>query len=244
MDRSVYERMNEQESAHWWFAARRQIINKTICRLVNLPRDADILEAGCGTGGNLSMLKDLGRLDAFEYDNIARELAQEKAGMDVPFGELPNIIPHGDKKYDLIGLFDVLEHIEDDRSTLKNLGKRLKDGGKIVVTVPALPCLWSRHDERHHHYRRYTRGSLEKAAKDAGLELKYSFYANYLLLPVAIVLRALKSLMRSESPDDQMPSGLLNRVLYRVFAFERHLIGRMKMPAGLSVCAVLAKPID
>ena len=242
MDRSVYERMNEQEAAHWWFSARREIIRTTISRLVRLPESADILEAGCGTGGNLAMLQNMGQLDAFEYDDIAREIAAEKAGMEIPFGELPSKIPHEDKKYDLIGLFDVLEHIEDDRTTLSSLGERLKDGGKILITVPALPWLWSRHDERHHHYRRYTRKSLEKTVQDAGLELKHSFYANYFLLPVAMGLRALKALLRSESPDDQMPSNWLNRVLYRIFAAEQHLIGRISMPVGLSVCAVVSKP--
>jgi SAM-dependent methyltransferase len=234
--------MNEQEAAHWWFSARREIIQKAIRRLVKLPNNADILEAGCGTGGNLQMLQDMGQLDAFEYDEIAREIAGEKAGMDIPFGELPAKIPHGDKKYDLIGLFDVLEHIEDDCSTLSSLGNRLKDDGKILVTVPAMPWLWSRHDEHHHHYRRYTRKSLEKAVQDSGLELKHCFYANYFLLPVAMGLRAFKALIRSESPDDLMPSNWLNRALYRVFAAEQHLIGRINMPVGLSVCAVVAKP--
>lgn len=188
------------------------------------------------------MLQDLGHLDAFEYDEIARHIAEQKADMEIPFGELPTNIPHGGKKYDLIGLFDVLEHIEDDHSTLLNLSDRLKDKGKILVSVPALPWLWSRHDVNHHHFRRYTRGSLKQVAEGAGLKLTYSFYANYFLLPVAIGLRAVKALTRSGSPDDHMPPTWLNRKLYRVFAAERHLIGRIRMPVGLSVFAVLEKP--
>jgi len=242
MDRSVYDRMNEQEATHWWFTARRQIIRKTIKELVNLPDNAKILEAGCGTGGNLTMLQELGELDAFEYDQGARQIAQAKADMSIPAGELPSKLPHGATKYDLIGLFDVLEHIEDDCATLSSLGQRLTEGGKIFVTVPALPWLWSRHDERHHHYRRYTRASLQKTVGDAGLRLKHSFYANYLLLPVAIGLRAAKALFKSDAPDDIQPPHWLNRALYRVFSAETHLIGRIAMPVGLSVFAVLEKP--
>ncbi|MEE9388225.1 MAG: class I SAM-dependent methyltransferase [Paracoccaceae bacterium] len=234
--------MNEQESSHWWFRARRDIIRKTIQKLVRLPESANILEAGCGTGGNLLMLRELGELDAFEYDSSARHIAEEKSGMAIPAGELPDKLPHGAKKYDLIGLFDVLEHIENDRATLSKLGDRLADGGKIFVTVPALPWLWSQHDEHHHHYRRYTRASLQKTADEAGLRLQHSFYANFFLLPVAIGLRAMKKLLKSAAPDDTLPPSWLNRVLYRVFSTEQHFVGRIGMPVGLSVFAVLEKP--
>lgn len=242
MDRLVYERMNAQEAVHWWFAGRRDIIRKTIERLVALPENARILEAGCGTGGNLEMLQRLGDLDAFEFDAAAREIAEQKSALEIPFGALPHDIPKPETHYDLIALFDVLEHIEDDEATLKSLGARLSGDGRLFVTVPALPWLWSSHDVRHHHFRRYTRASLRNVAERAGLEVESSFYFNGLLLPVAIAMRWLKALMRSDAPDDTVPAGWLNRVLYRVFSAERHLIGRLRLPIGLSVCAILKDP--
>lgn len=246
MDRLVYERMNEQEAVHWWFTARRKIIGATIERLIKPSPEADILEAGCGTGGNLEMLMGYGTLDAFEFDSVAREIAAEKSQLEVPFGTLPDDIPFGSKTYDLIGLFDVLEHIEDDEATLAQLGKRLKSDGKILVTVPAFPWLWSQHDERHHHFRRYTRKSLKTVAENNGLKVEECFYFNSLLLPVAIGLRALKAITRSDAPDDTMPSPWLNKLLYTVFSWERNFIGRIHLPLGLSVCAVLkqAQPED
>lgn len=239
MDRLVYERMNAQEAVHWWFAGRRDIIRQTIKRLIALPEEARILEAGCGTGGNLEMLKSLGDLDAFEYDAAAREIAEQKSDLSIPFGALPNDIPNAGKQYDLIALFDVLEHIEDDEATLESLGARLSDDGRIFVTVPALPWLWSSHDVRHHHFRRYTRRSLRDVADRAGLDVESTFYFNGLLLPVAIGLRWLKALTKSDTPDDTVPAAWLNRLLYRVFSAERHLIGRVPLPVGLSVCAIL-----
>lgn len=241
MDRLVYERMDEQEAAHWWFAARREMIRTTIARLIELPVQADILEAGCGTGGNLAMLMELGALDAFEFDAQARAIAAQKAKIDVPFGALPDDIPFAPKRYDLIGLFDVLEHIEDDHATLARLGERLKDEGRLLVTVPALPWLWSKHDERHHHFRRYTKRSLSRTAAEAGLVAERCFYFNSFLLPVAVGMRAVKAVLRSDSPDDTMPSTGLNRALYAVFASERHLVGRIGLPIGLSVCAILRR---
>ena len=239
MDRLVFERMNEQEATHWWFSGRREIIRKTIERLIPLPDNARILEAGCGTGGNLEMLTSMGDLDAFEFDAQAREIAEEKSSLSIPFGALPHDIPRPERRYDMIALFDVLEHIEDDTATLSGLSTRLSDGGRIFVTVPAFPWLWSSHDERHHHFRRYTRASLKEVAARAGLEVADSFYFNSLLLPLAVGVRSMKALKGSDVPDDRMPSDWVNRLLYKVFSSEKHLVGRFRAPFGLSVCAIL-----
>jgi len=241
MERCVYERMNELEARHWWFSARREIIASLIQPLLKENPDAAILEAGCGSGGNLSMLRHFGKVDAFEFDSVALQAAEEKSGLDIRFGALPDDVPFEDNRYDLIGLFDVLEHIEADESSLAILAERLSERGKILVTVPAFPFLWSKHDETHHHFRRYTRASLAEVAEKAGLKVSHSSYFNTFLFPFAVASRALKKLMGSETPDDQLPPAWINGVLTRVFGVERHLLGRMHLPFGLSLAAVLEK---
>lgn len=241
MERTVYDRMNELEQSHWWFVGRRRIIAALIVRFLPKGGKANILEAGCGSGGNLAMLGSLGTVDAFEYDADARQHATEKSGLDVRFGALPDDLPFADRRYDLIGLFDVLEHVEADTASLAALAARLSDKGVILVTVPAFPFLWSRHDERHHHFRRYTRKTLAEVAAKAGLKVRYSSYFNFFLFPAAVATRALKRLTGSETPDDSMPSGWVNGVLTRVFGAERHLVGRLRLPFGLSLAAVLER---
>lgn len=241
MDRSVYDRMNELESRHWWFAARRAIIASFLEKLVADKPDAAILEAGCGSGGNLSMLSRFGKVDAFEFDEDARRAAADKSGLDIQYGALPGEISFGDRSYDIIGLFDVLEHVEADEASLAALAGRLGERGKILITVPAFPFLWSKHDERHHHYRRYTRASLAAAAERAGLKVSYSSYFNTFLFPVAVMARAVKKLTSSEEPDDRLPTAWANAVLTRIFGFERHLLGHVRLPFGLSLAAVLEK---
>lgn len=239
MDSAVYDRMNDLEAQHWWFVARRQIIAALIGRTLD-KRPARILEAGCGSGGNLQMLRSFGEVDAFEYHDPAREAAVRKTGMTIPFGALPDTLPFDDA-YDLIGLFDVLEHIEDDVNSLITLRGRLAPGGKILVTVPALPALWSGHDVRHHHFRRYTKASLTKAAQQAGLKVTYVSYFNFFLFPLTVAARAIKRLTGSQVPDDQMPAAWLNALLVRIFGGERHLLGRVRLPIGLSLAVVLEK---
>ncbi len=239
MDSAVYDRMNDLESRHWWFVARRKIIATLIGHTLD-KRPVRILEAGCGSGGNLQMLRAFGEVDAFEYHEPAREAAARKTGMTIPFGALPHALPF-DGTYDLIGLFDVLEHIEDDIGSLVALGQRLAPGGKILVTVPALPSLWSGHDVRHHHFRRYTSASLAEAARQAGLKVRYSSYFNFFLFPLAVAARAVKRLSGSDVPDDRMPAEWLNGLLARIFGVERHLMGRVRLPIGLSLAVVLEK---
>ena len=239
MDRAVFDRMDAQEEVHWWFKARRSIIRAVIERLVDLPDAPRILEAGCGTGGNLEMLGDFGAVRAFELDAAARDAAAAKSGLAVAEGALPGPIPFAAERFDVIGLFDVLEHVKEDEAALAALATRLTPAGRIVMTVPAFPWLWSAHDERHHHFRRYTGAHLAEVAAKAGLEVEHSFYFNTALFPVAVAMRALKRLTGSTSADDTLPSPLVNSAMHAVFASERHLVGRVAMPLGLSLGAVL-----
>src|SRR5712692_9471357 len=111
MDPSLYPRMAEVEDQHWWFAGRRAIVRKLLTRL-ELPPDAKVLEAGCGTGGNLPMLARFGHVSGFESDAAALQFARCRGCAEVRHGRLPELVPFGAGAFALDVLPDVLEPLE------------------------------------------------------------------------------------------------------------------------------------
>jgi SAM-dependent methyltransferase len=241
MDPNAYLEMADTESRHWWFVGRRVLLSSIIHRLT-LPPNARILEIGSGTGGNLEMLSAFGRVSALEMDATARSIANKKTfdRFDIRGGFCPTDIPFSDEKFDLICLFDVLEHIEEDFSTLVALRTLIADGGNILVTVPAYQWLWSRHDEFLHHKRRYSAQELRRKITTAGLRIDKISYFNTLLFPLAVVARFKDRLLRTASASGSaIPADPLNSLLYKIFSAERHLLGKASLPFGVSLLAVL-----
>lgn len=241
MDAAAYRSLEALQDRHWWFLGRRKVITQLIRRFVSLPRSPHILEAGCGYGGNLAMLRQFGNVDAFEFDDGARQYASSLADRPVAYGHLPDNPGFTDSRFDLVAMLDVLEHIEDDVGALRALQMRLAEGGAILLTVPAFPWLWSQHDEIHHHKRRYTKASLTAALRMAGLEPWKIGYFNTLLFPLAIVQRIALGLLCGRGGIDDIPQKTLNALFGKVFGFESHLVGRGVLPFGLSLFAV-ARP--
>lgn len=241
MERHIYDRMAEIDGAHWWFQGRRAIVATLIDRQVKRGRPLRILEVGCGTGSNLEMLKRYGTVDAIEPDEPARALATSRSGIAVKGGLLPDGVELEDGAYDLIVLLDVLEHIPDDHGTLTALRAKLAPGGRLLVTVPATPWLWSAHDAAHHHHRRYTGKSLTRVFEGAGFQIRYRSHFNTLLFPLIVAARAAGKLLNRHGGDDAMPPAAVNNLLKMLFASERHLVGRASLPFGVSL-ALVAEP--
>jgi SAM-dependent methyltransferase len=237
MERVVYQQMAELDDRHWWYRARRRILAELIRREAQLPPGARILEIGCGTGHNLSMLGSFGHVDGLELDDEAAALSEKRLGRKVMRSPLPALdeVP-GD--YDLIGAFDVIEHIDDDNAALAAIATKLKSGGKFIMTVPAHPWMWTAHDVANHHKRRYSKRALRRLVEGSPMRLDAIGYFNSLLFPLAVAERAASKLRGKDSGDVSLPPAPLNRSLEAVFAAERYLVGRLPLPPGLSLFVV------
>ena len=242
MDAQVYLRMAELDKRHWWFVARRRILRSLIERKVRPPKEARILEIGCGTGHNLGMLSEFGALEATELDAGARELASSRLGRAVAEAALPDLSMFPASSFDLIALLDVLEHVENDATALAAIRSRLKVGGKLLVTVPANRWMWSAHDAAHHHHRRYTKRQLRDAATNAGLRIDLLSHFNTLLFPPIAVARLAGKLLGRDRADDSIPPGPVNGILRGIFELEAPLVGRVPLPFWVSLVAILSRP--
>jgi SAM-dependent methyltransferase len=240
VEREVFDRMAEQDQVHWWYVARRKILADLIAREAKLPEDARILEVGCGTGHNFAMLERFGRLDALEVDDEARALATRRLGRPVGDAPLPDLPGVPDGAYDLVALLDVLEHVDDRADSLRSIARKLKPTGRILVTVPAYQWLWSAHDLAHHHKLRYSKKGLRRDAEAAGLKVGKIGYFNSLLFPLAAAVRLAGKAVGKSSSDDRVPARPLNALFQAIFALERHAIGRLSFPAGVSLFALLS----
>lgn len=237
MDEAVYREMADVQTAHWWYRGRRHIL-ATVIESLKLPASADILEAGCGPGGNLPMLARFGTVSAFEPHDGARETATAKAVATVLPGTLPDGIPFAEA-FDLVCAFDVVEHVEDDVSAVRAMGAKLAAGGRLLLTVPAHPWMWSEHDVRNHHHRRYTRDTLAQLLRDAGLTIDKLTAFNSHLFPLVAGTRFLQnSLGLGAKAEESIPSPAMNNLLEKIFAAEASRVARSGYPTGVSLLAV------
>jgi 2-polyprenyl-3-methyl-5-hydroxy-6-metoxy-1,4-benzoquinol methylase len=240
MDRILYDRMAEHDATHWWYRARRDVLANLIKRKISLPPMAKILEIGCGTGHNLAMLSQFGDVDAIEIDDHSRGIATKRLGRDVGASPLPELSGVADQSYDMVAILDVLEHVEDDRAALMAIAKRLRERGKILITVPQFGWMWSGHDVANHHHRRYTKATLRNVIADAGLRLDMLQSFNSLLFPLAAADRIVAKISGREGSDDALPAAPVNALFEKIFGLERYLVGRVPMPPGVSLVAIVS----
>lgn len=239
MSPEAYVRMAQLEDKHWWFVARREIL-RHILQALPLPPTPEILELGCGTGGNLSMLQGFGAVTAVEMNDYARLHAGKRHNCRVLPGYLPNHLPPLPPA-DLICLFDVLEHISDDYGALRTILNYIRPDGYLVLTVPAYQWLWSTHDIAHHHQRRYNIGYLSKMAAQVGWEIQRIGYFNTWLLPIAIAHRVKQRLFPRPCKEcsSSLPPSWVNSLFRRIFTTEAYWLRENTFPCGLSIFAVL-----
>ncbi len=245
----------EVEDHHWWYRGRRRIIRAELDRLP-VPRPADVLDAGCGSGRTLLELVDYGRVSGIELDPDVATVARDRGLGEVLQGRLEEL-PWTEERFDLITCLDVIEHTPDDQRTLRELRRVCRPGGFLLVTVPAHQVLWSAHDEYNHHYRRYSRRSLRRAAEASGWRIGRISAFNSLLLPPAAVVRLLRRgaaaagagesgdglTGRAAGNDLFVGPAWLNDTLEGPLRLEAGWLRRgLTLPVGLSLLIVLRKP--
>jgi len=242
MDKYNYKAENILNEYHWWYVGRRKILKNILNQYIGKSRKINILEIGCGSGGNLEFLSTYGDLSAMELNDDARIHAKSKNICKVEYGRLPNDIPFNEK-FDMICLFDVLEHIEEDDLSLQTIYEYLNEGGKVIITVPAFMILWSKHDILSHHKRRYDKPQINNMLKSKGFTVLYSSYFNFLLFPIILMIRLLERLINSSmrKNDLRQENKIINYIFKKIFTLESAFLPRNTLPFGVSIITIGGK---
>jgi len=242
MKKTEYSRMAHHERTYWWHLGRLKIINTYIANHASGKKNMKILNVGCGTGGTLNMLEKFGTVENVDVSDEAIAF-MKKSGYKVKKVEGIKL-PYKDNTFDLVGAFDVLEHIEHDEDALKEWLRVLKPGGFVVMTIPAHQWLWSDHDVSLHHFRRYTTKEVKNKAKNAGLHPKRVSYAIAFSVPLIIGFRVMNKLLNrkvdSETSYVPVPK-FVNSFFTNLLSVEAASHKVIKLPIGTSVIASLEK---
>jgi len=219
---------------HWWWVARRQILQHLMDGILGTDVERRILEVGCSTGSNLSLLERYGSVEAMEMFAPAAEYCRSAHPKITVYNEA--IPAKLDCQYDIICLFDVLEHIKDDARAIDWIDEHLAPNGTLFLTVPAFQFLWSHYDELAHHYRRYTRNDLILLLSEK-FKIEYSTYFNIHLFPIIILTRIVQRIFNINSTHDKNigSNGIINFILKNIFSLERIWIPRITLPFGVSI---------
>lgn len=241
MDVTAYAKMFEVEESLWWYRGRRRICFGLLDRFLGDRRDLDILDVGCGTGYNLTLLARYGQAQGLDMSAEALDFCRRRGVNDVRLHEADEL-PFPDASFDLVTAFDVIEHITDDRAALSEFQRVLRPGGLLLVYTPALPWLYNEHDRIVHHKRRYRRVELEEKLRQAGYRIEHLSYVNFLVLPLVLLARALAKFRSGPHHQEmELPHPVVNSLVTSLCYAEVPLVQRDLLPLGMTLVALARK---
>lgn len=253
MRASDYVDLHALENDLWWFEGMRAITAALLDPLCPPTSDRAVLDAGCGTGGNLAWLARYagnGRVVGIDLVPIALHFCRARRHRDL-LQASATALPFAPASFDLVTSFDVLEQlpsVNDDEVAIREIHRVLRRGGIAFIRVPAYEWMRSDHDVALATHRRYSLPDLTATIERAGLRVVRATYANSVLLPVAAVRRRVLApvgLGVGGSDVKPLPPALrpLNRVLTGVLRAEARFLRRprARLPAGLSAICLAAR---
>ncbi|WP_017327495.1 bifunctional 2-polyprenyl-6-hydroxyphenol methylase/3-demethylubiquinol 3-O-methyltransferase UbiG [Synechococcus sp. PCC 7336] len=241
METAIYRNNFELETSHWWFQGRTAIVMGLLDRYCDISPGETAIDIGCGTGMILQQLNQRYRAIGIDTSPLAVDFAKQRGNQEVFCTSLEEAA-NKDWQPRVALMLDVVEHIRDDASFLRQVWEVLPEGGQVLITVPAYQWLWSAHDVMHHHFRRYRAEQMRELLTQTGFELqKLSYFNTLLFLPA--LLQKLSQRNREPSPQDSIPTvpSWMNAILQSIFAFERFLLPWFDFPFGISIVAIAQK---
>lgn len=243
METTEYALMRHHEDTYWWYRGMRELVATAIRRYAQ-GRNLSLLDAGCGTGGQLAHLTGedrIARTTGLDFSMAAVEIAAERGLAGILRGSTMTL-PFRDEAFDVVTSIDVL-YIEgvDDQAAMSEIHRVSKVGGLIVLNLPAFEMLRGRHDAAVHTRHRYRKSEVRGLLQGHGFEVLKLSYWNTTLFPVMMMKRTMERVSRKESPPESDMSdlpGLVNHALTGLMRLENRIFLATGMPFGGSIFAV------
>lgn len=246
MKEQYIEELFRVENTNWWHVAKRaQVLD--MARRYFPPDGSPALEEGAGAGRLLMDIRDAyGTAVGVDMSNAALSACKQRGLSMMVNGDAEKGLPFSDDTFRLVVFSDVLEHLKNHENALHEAARVIKPGGGIVLSVPAMPWMYSYWDKEHGHQRRYTKPQLRELVADAGFDILKLSYTNFFILPPAIMVRKLFKGQEEKpggaSKDMVMAPAFLNSVFAVIYSIERAAVSAAGLPAGLSlICAARKK---
>lgn len=232
MNNEAYEFIENNEDSHWWFQARKNIIRMFLEQ--NRAHYDTVLDIGCGSGHFLRSIKDISTtrygIDEHSYSTADHTVMQ---------GDARNL-PFESGSIELITMLDVLEHIPESDAALREVHRVIRPDGLFLLTVPAFQFLYSPHDRKNHHVKRYCKKELCSQLTKNGFKILRCSYFNTWLFPIEAAVRLMEKAIGVEmSVSTESGHLLANRVLFHIFDSEKNVLANHDFPYGLSLLAVV-----
>lgn len=247
MEIEAYEELNRLEPTHWWYQGMRQITDQLLVSILKKEQMHQVLDVGCGVGGNLAALSPYGQTWGIDYSpialNFARKLYQHKLAL-----ANAEHLPYATHSFDLITSFDVLycREVADDILALSEIARVLRPDGLVLIRLPALDWFYGPHDQFVHGARRYSASELQIKLRTVGLEPLHCIYANSILSPLIFIIRQWQRIWISPTQkhksDVKAVPPIINKTLIAILVFEARCISAgVRFPFGVSVFCLAYK---
>ncbi|HEY6046718.1 MAG TPA: class I SAM-dependent methyltransferase [Pyrinomonadaceae bacterium] len=243
MQPHTYAIMREVEDTHWWYVGRRRIIADFVRRICDQLRaegnsEPRILDIGCGTGGNLETLSGFGRAEGVDISSEALDFCRARGLNNVRQGAAETL-PYESESFDLVTGLDVVEHLDDDVSGLREMRRVLRPGGRMLLFVPAFMFLWGVQDDVSHHRRRYTVSELQHKLQQAGMSVERASYANISFFgPILLGRLFMRVTGLRPASENNINVSAFNGVFGKILGAESWWLNRLSFPFGVSIICV------